>query len=59
MDDYPMISYWMGKPVTDYTKEELVEIVTILGREVKAEHDRHKGTLDLWSLARKRIYNDI
>jgi len=54
-----MISYWMGKPVTDYTKEELVEIVTILGREVKAERDRHKGTLDLWSLARRRIYNDI
>jgi hypothetical protein len=42
-----MISYWMGKPVTDYTKEELVEIVTILGREVQAERNRHMATLDI------------
>jgi len=49
-----MVSHWMGRPVTDYTKEELVEIVTILGHQVEAERNRHMATLDMWSLARKR-----
>ena len=44
----------MGRPVTDYNKEELVEIVTLLGREVETERNRHMATLDIFSLTRKR-----
>jgi hypothetical protein len=54
MDEYPMIALWMGKPLTYYTKEELIEIVTTLGREVESERARHKATLDVWSSMRKR-----
>jgi hypothetical protein len=49
-----MISLWMGKPLIYYTKEELIEIVTTLGREVESERARHKATLDVWSSMRKR-----
>lgn len=49
-----MISLWMGKPLTDYTKEELVEIVNTLGREMESERARHRATLDIWSDLRKR-----
>ncbi len=58
MDDYPMISLWLGKPLTYYTKEELIEIATTLGREVESERDRHKATLNIWSnfiLERKKM----
>jgi hypothetical protein len=52
MDD--MISLWRGKPLTYYTKEELIEIVTTLGRQVESERASHKATLDIWSNFRKR-----
>jgi hypothetical protein len=53
MDD--MISLWRGKPLTYYTKEELIEIVTTLVREVDSERaSRHKATLDMLSNFRKR-----
>ena len=52
MDD--TISLWRGKPLTYYTKEELIEIVTALVREVESERDRHQATLDMLSNFRKR-----
>lgn len=32
MNDVPRVSYWGGRPVTDLTKEELIEALEAMGR---------------------------
>jgi hypothetical protein len=45
-DDLPKIAFWMGKPVTDYSKDQLVEIVAVLGRQLEHERKRHRIMFD-------------
>lgn len=50
MTDIPTVSFWMGRPLSELTKEELIEAVEYLGRELKVAHESHKRTLDMWEV---------
>ena len=42
------IGYWMGEPISEMTREQLLEVVKALGRmdrQKDAEHDRHVAML--------------
>lgn len=52
----PTVAFWQGKPLHDYSKEELIQIATVLGRELDSERNRHMGTLDLFSQSIKKAY---
>ena len=49
----PTICMWMGKNIEDLSKEELLEVVRHLGREVKEARESHQGTLRMWGMCRK------
>ena len=44
---------WMGKNIEDLDKEELLDVVKQLGRQLKREKDNHQATLNMWLLCRK------
>ena len=35
----PRVSLWMDRPLTDLTKEELIDVVEQLGRELVAQRE--------------------
>jgi len=39
-EKYPKVSYWMDRPITELTREELIEIIEYLGRELERKRDR-------------------
>lgn len=41
--DYPMVTCWMGKPITEMTKEELIEALEELGRIYREQSNRLEG----------------
>lgn len=45
---------WMGKPLDEYTKQELIEIVIELGRMSQQEHYEHARELDVLSKLLRR-----
>lgn len=47
----PQVGFFNGRRLTDFTKEELISIVTILGAQLNNERERHMATLDLFSLS--------
>ena len=51
MTDVPMVHYWMGRPLTDLTREELIEAVITLARAVDSERQLHMHTLDIFGTA--------
>lgn len=38
---------WRGKPLEEYTKEELIEIVCEMGRMRNGEREQHQRDMDL------------
>lgn len=38
---------WCGKPLEDFTKEELIDIILEMNRERLATHDRHRADLEM------------
>lgn len=44
-----IISTWQGKPLDQYTKDELIEIVIELGQSLEQEHHEHSRQLDVLS----------
>lgn len=45
----PVIAYWCGGPVLDLSREELVEALSVLAREIEGMRSRHKSELDFCS----------
>ena len=43
------VAFFNGRRLTDCTKEELIEIVTLIGTQLNDERKRHMSTLDLFS----------
>ena len=43
------IVFYRGKPLADYSKDKLIEIVLFLVRQNQNERDRHSSTLNMWS----------
>lgn len=49
VDDIPMVSYYRGKNVEDMTREELIEAVKFLGRQLLAAHKRTTETHEFYT----------
>ena len=49
----PTIATWMGKNIEELSKQELLDIVRKLGRDVEEERKRHQATLEILGLYRK------
>lgn len=32
---YPTVTYWMGRPITELTREELIEVVEFVAAELR------------------------
>jgi len=47
-----MIALYRGKRITDCTREELLDIVVSLGRELQTSREHHLATLKIWDMAR-------
>jgi len=47
------IAYWLGVPLTEFSRDELIEIIHDLGRQLEASEARHMATLDIFSAARR------
>lgn len=41
------IGLWRGKPLEEYTKEELIEIVMEMGRQQREDMERHSRDMKL------------
>jgi len=39
-EEYPKVSYWMDRPITELTREELIEVIEYLGRELKRKRNQ-------------------
>lgn len=49
MGDVKLISSWKGRPITELTREELLEVVDLCGREIislRQDRDRWRESSD-------------
>ena len=46
-----MIATYRGKRIDDCTREELLDIILSLGRELQTSRDLHGATLDIMDMA--------
>lgn len=44
---------WKDRPVTDLSRDELLEVVQWLGKEVRRERESHRQTLEM-----ERLFQD-
>ena len=44
---------YMDKRLEDMTREELIDAIRHLGKEVKSAHEQHRQTLNMWASLRK------
>jgi hypothetical protein len=51
--DQPTVMFWMDRRIEELTKEELIEAVKTLGRQVNRQREDHQQTLRMWELCRK------
>jgi hypothetical protein len=47
------ITLWQGRPIEECSKDQLIAVVSILGRELSCERERHKSTIDFMSYCAK------
>lgn len=45
--------YWKDRPVEDLTRDELLEVIAYLGRQVESERELHRRSLDMLVPSRK------
>jgi hypothetical protein len=48
---------WKGKPIEDYSKDELIEIIVQLAKEINSIRDRHRLDLDKLTIGLQRLQN--
>lgn len=46
-NEYPTVAYWMGRPVKDLSKDELIEAVTRLGRMLEESNQSHMDSINM------------
>lgn len=49
----PMVSYWMGRPLTELSRDELLVVIDHLGREIQTARAIATATHEIHELARK------
>lgn len=42
-----MIAYWCGRPVTELTKQELIDALTLLAKDIEQMRERHARDLQM------------
>jgi hypothetical protein len=47
-DNWQVVTHYAGECITDYSKEQLIEIVIELGRALERERELHGKTIDAW-----------
>ena len=47
-----VIVTWCGRDIEELSKEELIEVVKCLGREIERARDAHRCTLEMWEVCR-------
>lgn len=47
MSETPMICMWMGRRVDELSRDELLEVVQQLGRQLEAERESHRSYIDM------------
>ena len=50
---YPTVCTWMGRNIEELSKEELINAVKQLGREIEVERNAHLRTIDMWASFRE------
>jgi hypothetical protein len=53
MNNIPMVSYWMGKPVVDYTKEQLIQIINVLVENERIAIEQHRREFNMFVTLRR------
>ena len=51
----PQVSYWNGRPLTDLTRKELIEVVEELGRMLSREREHHGEELRVLSGTHREV----
>jgi hypothetical protein len=44
---------WMGKPLSEYTKEQLIEIINFLGKKEEILMSQHRRDIDMLTSLRR------
>ena len=57
MSDTQMVHYWLGRPLDELTREELIRALIETNRELLNERKRHMQSLDLFGVLGKRPAN--
>lgn len=45
------VTLWMGRSLDEMNRDELLELVKHLARQIDDERKRHMNTLDMWNAA--------
>jgi len=54
VSEKPTIATWMGKPLEDLTREELMEAVLFLGQALDTSRENHLGSLNVMQAMTRR-----
>ena len=47
MDNAPKVAFWMGRPIEDLSREELLEVIDALAARLSAQGREYHRTLDV------------
>ena len=47
------ITTYCGRPITELSREELIEALEVAAKEIANARNNHQKTLDMWSLCNK------
>lgn len=50
--EVPSVALWAGRPITEMTQPELVDVVNQLARMLEQAREDHARTLRIWNAAR-------
>ena len=54
--EYDTVTYYMGRPVSEMSRVELIEAINALGRMMEDQHRLHQSELQVWrSMANRRV----
>jgi hypothetical protein len=54
MSDIPMVLCYQGRPITELSREELIEALEVAAAELEQERDGHSRTREMYKLILSR-----
>ena len=52
--EYDTVTYYMGRPVSEMSRVELIAAINELGHQLQFERENHKATIDFRDIAAAR-----